>query len=117
MLSLANFDLLCTKNFSQIYTDEAQISTEFKSVKICEKFFVFRVSQIYTDNHTDFHRIKLIGQTLDDACGEAFDKVAKILGLGYPGGPLIEKLAKRGNERKFKFLCSNTKNPLDFRAE
>ena len=36
MLSLANFDLLCTKNFSQIYTDEAQISTEFKSVKICD---------------------------------------------------------------------------------
>ena len=62
----------------------------------------------------DFDKMKLLGSTLDDACGEAFDKVAKILGLGYPGGPLIEKLAKRGNTRKFKFLCSNTKKPLDF---
>ncbi len=46
---------------------------------------------------------KIIGETLDDAAGEAFDKTAKLLNLGYPGGPLIEKLAKRGNEKKFDF--------------
>jgi N6-L-threonylcarbamoyladenine synthase len=51
---------------------------------------------------------------LDDACGEAFDKVAKILGLGYPGGPLIERLAKDSSYRKIKFSCSNTQRPLDF---
>ncbi|MCM8801459.1 MAG: tRNA (adenosine(37)-N6)-threonylcarbamoyltransferase complex transferase subunit TsaD [Candidatus Omnitrophica bacterium] len=62
----------------------------------------------------DFDKIKLLGSTLDDACGEAFDKVAKILGLGYPGGPIIERLAKKGNPHKIKFSCSNTKNPLDF---
>ena len=62
----------------------------------------------------DFKKIETLGQTLDDACGEAFDKVAKILGLGYPGGPLIEKLAKGGDERKIKFRCSGTKRPLDF---
>jgi len=45
---------------------------------------------------------KLIGETLDDAAGEAFDKVARLLGLGYPGGPAIEKTAKNGNEDKFK---------------
>ena len=43
---------------------------------------------------------RLLGQTLDDAAGEAFDKVAKLLGLGYPGGPAIERLAQRGRRRR-----------------
>ena len=42
---------------------------------------------------------ELLGQTLDDAAGEAFDKVARLLGLGYPGGPAIERLARRGRAR------------------
>lgn len=46
---------------------------------------------------------ELLGQTRDDAAGEAFDKVAKLLGLGYPGGPIIDKLAKEGNPTAFKF--------------
>ena len=62
----------------------------------------------------DFDDFSLLGSTLDDACGEAFDKVAKILGLGYPGGPLIEKIARRGNPYKIKFGKIKTKNPLDF---
>jgi len=48
-------------------------------------------------------RYALIGRTRDDAAGEAFDKVAKLLGLGYPGGPIIDKLAKTGNDRAFAF--------------
>ncbi len=47
--------------------------------------------------------MKLLGQTLDDAAGEAFDKVAKIMGLGYPGGPLVDKLAQQGNSEAFEF--------------
>jgi N6-L-threonylcarbamoyladenine synthase len=43
------------------------------------------------------------GQTIDDAAGEAFDKVAKLLGLGYPGGPHIERLAREGRPGRFKF--------------
>jgi N6-L-threonylcarbamoyladenine synthase len=46
---------------------------------------------------------EILGSTLDDAVGEAFDKVAKHLGLGYPGGPAIEKAAKKGNEEAFVF--------------
>ena len=46
---------------------------------------------------------KIIGETLDDAVGEAFDKVAKLLGLGYPGGPMIEKMAKKGDKNKVNF--------------
>jgi N6-L-threonylcarbamoyladenine synthase len=48
-------------------------------------------------------RMQVIGETLDDAAGEAFDKSAKILGLPYPGGPLIDKYATTGNSARFKF--------------
>ena len=48
-------------------------------------------------------RYRLLGQTIDDAAGEAFDKVAKLLGLGYPGGPHVERLAREGRAGKFTF--------------
>jgi len=48
-------------------------------------------------------RYRVVGRTRDDAAGEAFDKVAKLLGLGYPGGPIIEKLAREGNPNAVKF--------------
>ncbi|MCX6210095.1 MAG: tRNA (adenosine(37)-N6)-threonylcarbamoyltransferase complex transferase subunit TsaD [Bacteroidetes bacterium] len=48
-------------------------------------------------------RLEIIGQTIDDAAGEAFDKTAKLLGLPYPGGPLIDKYAQDGNPTAFKF--------------
>lgn len=48
-------------------------------------------------------QLKIIGQTIDDAAGEAFDKTAKMLGLPYPGGPLIDKYASSGNPNRFKF--------------
>jgi N6-L-threonylcarbamoyladenine synthase len=51
----------------------------------------------------DYLDMEIIGQTIDDAAGEAFDKCAKVLGLPYPGGPLIDKLAKDGNPNAFKF--------------
>ena len=52
-----------------------------------------------------------IGHTRDDAAGEAFDKVAKLLGLGYPGGPVIDKLATRGDPRAVKFPPAQIKHP------
>jgi len=48
-------------------------------------------------------KIHILGETVDDAVGEAYDKVAKIMGLSYPGGPILDKLAKRGNPRAFHF--------------
>ena len=45
----------------------------------------------------------ILGQTIDDAVGEAFDKCSKMMGLGYPGGPVIDRLAKEGNPKRFKF--------------
>ncbi|NBC56851.1 MAG: tRNA (adenosine(37)-N6)-threonylcarbamoyltransferase complex transferase subunit TsaD [Bacteroidetes bacterium] len=51
----------------------------------------------------DFFDMQIIGETLDDAVGEAFDKCGKMMGLGYPAGPLIDKLAKQGNPERFTF--------------
>ena len=65
---------------------------------------------IQVDN---FNQLEIIGQTTDDAVGEAFDKSAKILGLPYPGGPLVDKNARLGNPRKFSFTKPKI-NGLDF---
>ena len=67
------------------------------------------VSLIVSGGHTllfdveGYGRYRLLGRTLDDAAGEAFDKVAKILGLGYPGGAEVDRLARKGNPERFHF--------------
>jgi N6-L-threonylcarbamoyladenine synthase len=58
-------------------------------------------------------KMTVIGQTIDDAAGEAFDKTAKIIGLPYPGGPLVDKYAKEGNPKRFQFPEPQIPN-LDF---
>ena len=66
-------------------------------------------------NAKDLGAYDIVGQTIDDAVGEAFDKVSKLLELGYPGGPLIEKLAKSGDSSAFSFPRPMTnKDNLDF---
>ena len=65
----------------------------------------------------DFGNLKytLVGRTRDDAAGEAYDKVAKLLGLGYPGGPIIDRLAKTGNRTAFRFSIPKISDrSLDF---
>jgi N6-L-threonylcarbamoyladenine synthase len=61
----------------------------------------------------DFLDMEIIGQTIDDAAGEAFDKCAKVMGLPYPGGPLIDKLAREGNPKAFEFSKPSVAN-LDY---
>ena len=74
---------------------------------------------VVSGGHTHLYRVeswgnswsyKNIGQTRDDAAGEAFDKVAKLLGLGYPGGPIIDRLASRGNPSAVPFTPSQIKH-------
>lgn len=78
------------------------------------------VALIVSGGHTslymvkDFDSLELLGATQDDACGEAFDKVAKIISLGYPGGPVIEKRAQAGDPKKIIFKCCDTKQIFDF---
>ncbi len=68
-------------------------------------FIVLVVSGGHTNIYyvTSLDQFELMGQTRDDAAGEAFDKVAKLLGLGYPGGPVIEKIAKTNDPNKILF--------------
>ncbi len=61
----------------------------------------------------DYLKMEVIGQTIDDAAGEAFDKTAKLLGLPYPGGPMIDRLASEGNSDRFSFAKTNV-GALDF---
>ncbi len=63
----------------------------------------------------DFGRYRRLGQTRDDAAGEAFDKVAKLMGLGYPGGKIIDELAQSGNRKGVRIPRARIRNaPLDF---
>lgn len=59
---------------------------------------------VRVDNHLDF---EILGHTIDDAVGEAFDKCAKLMGLGYPGGPVVDRLAKEGDAKRFRFAKPN----------
>ncbi len=63
---------------------------------------------------SSYFNFEILGETLDDAVGEAFDKSAKVMGLTYPGGPLIDKYAKDGNPNAYPFPKPKTKNALDF---
>ncbi|HEV2689046.1 MAG TPA: tRNA (adenosine(37)-N6)-threonylcarbamoyltransferase complex transferase subunit TsaD [Bryobacteraceae bacterium] len=64
---------------------------------------------------TEGFAYRLLGKTRDDAAGEAYDKVAKLLGFGYPGGPIVDQLAPHGNPRAVKFTLAHMKgNKLDF---
>jgi N6-L-threonylcarbamoyladenine synthase len=76
------------------------------------------IALIVSGGHTilvlvkNYFEHKVLGMTQDDAAGEAFDKVAKLLGLGYPGGPIIDMLAKEGDEGFHKFPSANVKGSV-----
>ncbi len=60
-----------------------------------------------------YNKLEILGQTIDDAAGEAIDKCSKVMGLGYPGGPIIDKLARQGNPKAYKFSKPNIEG-LDY---
>ncbi|MCH4889248.1 tRNA (adenosine(37)-N6)-threonylcarbamoyltransferase complex transferase subunit TsaD [Acidaminobacter sp. JC074] len=97
---------------------EGHICANFIAHKDLEPPFI---SLVVSGGHThivhvkDYGEYEILGKTRDDAAGEAFDKVARSLGLGYPGGPLIDKLAKIGNEKAIDFpRVYLEKDSLDF---
>jgi N6-L-threonylcarbamoyladenine synthase len=98
---------------------EGHISANFIQYEDLEPPFVCLVVSgghtyiVYMKDYGDF---EIMGQTRDDAAGEAYDKVARAIGLGYPGGPKIDKLSKEGNPDAIKFPRANFHDPvtLDF---
>jgi len=77
------------------------------------------IGLLVSGGHTSltYHRgksVTLLGETVDDAVGEAYDKTAKILGLGYPGGPMMDRLAREGNPDAISFTKPKQNNAYDF---
>ena len=96
---------------------EGHLLAIFLQKKIQFPFVALIVSGGHTDLYraSDFGQYKLLGRTRDDAAGGAFDKVGKMLGLPYPGGPAIERLARKGNGKAHKFPRAYLeKGSLDF---
>ncbi len=83
----------------------AHVCANYLNTDLEPPFVALLVSGGHTQiiHFEDYARGKILGQTLDDAAGEAYDKVARLLGLGYPGGPAIDRLAAHGNPRAFDF--------------
>ena len=97
---------------------EGHISANYVENKELEPPFV---ALVVSGGHThlvkvnDYGEYEIVGRTRDDAAGEAFDKVARAIGLGYPGGPKIDKLAKEGNPDAIEFPRAKIgENPYDF---
>jgi N6-L-threonylcarbamoyladenine synthase len=97
---------------------EGHISANYIENKDLEPPFL---GMVVSGGHThlvlvkDYGKYEIIGQTRDDAAGEAFDKVARAIGLGYPGGPKIDKLAREGNPTAIAFPRARVADaPLDF---
>jgi N6-L-threonylcarbamoyladenine synthase len=80
------------------FIDDGQVKPQFP-------FLALTISGGHTQivKVTDYHKMEVIGSTQDDAVGEAFDKTGKMLGLGYPAGPVLDKLAQQGDLNAFKF--------------
>ena len=96
---------------------KAHISANFINTDLQPPFIALIVSGGHTAivKIEDYVNSTLIGTTTDDAVGEAYDKVAKVLGLGYPGGPKIDKLSKEGNANAIKFPKARVEDgPYDF---
>ncbi|MFH1778242.1 MAG: tRNA (adenosine(37)-N6)-threonylcarbamoyltransferase complex transferase subunit TsaD [Candidatus Omnitrophota bacterium] len=92
----------------------------YAAVMSLEKDWFPCIGLVVSGGHTalclieDVDKFTLLGQTKDDAVGEAFDKVAKILNIGYPGGAVIEKKARRGNHNDIRFSAFSNRQSLDF---
>ncbi len=94
---------------------EAHLAANFIGQEEPERYLGLLVSGGHTS--VSLHekgQMKFLGETMDDACGEAYDKVAKLLGLGYPGGPVLDRLAQEGNPKAFSFTKPKLEKPYDF---
>lgn len=123
-LSFATHKPLVGVNHIQAHLYANFLTYSKKIKKETGSFFILprlpAIGLVVSGGHTslfylkDFRHYRLLGQTRDDAVGEAFDKVARILNLGYPGGPIIDRLAKDGHNKEIFFSCAQIPNSADF---
>ena len=107
-------------NYLVLMPDTRRSSQLPKESRACPQERLPAIGLVVSGGHSslfhvkDFKNFKLLGVTRDDAAGEAFDKVARILGLGYPGGPVIDRLAAGGINKEIKFPQALMKGCYDF---
>lgn len=107
----------CNKPLVGVHHIEGHISANFLQDITLEPPFICLVvsgGHSHIVEVKDYGNFKILGRTRDDAAGEAFDKISRAVGLGYPGGPVIDKIAKTGNPDAIKFPKVHFENSLDF---
>ncbi len=94
----------------------AHIASNYLESNLEPPFICLLISGGHTQilHVANYNQITLLGETLDDAIGEAYDKVARVLGLPYPGGPLLDQLAQSGNANAYTLPHAKTEHPFDF---
>lgn len=108
--------LMTSKPFLGVHHLYAHVASNYLESDLKPPFLCLLVSGGHTQliRVSDYNQMAIIGETLDDAVGEAYDKVARLLKLPYPGGPHLDKLAQTGNGSTYKLPRAQTEKPLDF---
>ena len=108
--------LLTSVPFLGVNHLQAHVASNYLESNLEPPFVCLLVSGGHTQllHVAAYDSVELLGETLDDAVGEAYDKIARLLGLGYPGGPNLDALAQTGNAKAFLFADARCRNALDF---
>ncbi|MDX2085671.1 MAG: tRNA (adenosine(37)-N6)-threonylcarbamoyltransferase complex transferase subunit TsaD [Candidatus Melainabacteria bacterium] len=108
--------LIAEKPFLGVHHLEAHVASNYLESDLAPPFLCLLVSGGHTQliHVQDYGQHQLLGQTLDDAVGEAYDKVARLMGLPYPGGPELDRLAAQGNANRYSLPTARCQNPWDF---
>ena len=108
--------MMTGKPFRGVHHLHAHIASNYIDSTLEPPFLCLLVSGGHTQllHVKTYHHIELLGETLDDAVGEAYDKVARLLSLGYPGGPVVDGLAKAGNPKAYDLPVGRTQHAWDF---
>lgn len=108
--------LIAQKPFLGVNHLHAHVASNYLESDLEPPFVCLLISGGHTQilHIAQYSDIRLMGETLDDAVGEAYDKVARVLGLPYPGGPVLDKLAQTGDPGVIDLPQPKTANPLDF---
>lgn len=108
--------LVTGKPFLGVHHLHGHIASNYLDSDLSPPYLCLLVSGGHTQliHVESYTQLTLLGQTLDDAAGEAYDKIARLLGLGYPGGPLLDQLAQSGDPSRFSLPTGKTQRPYDF---
>lgn len=108
--------LITGKPFLGVHHLYAHVASNYLESDLAPPFLCLLVSGGHTQLIVveDWQVMRVVGETLDDAVGEAYDKIARVMGLPYPGGPVLDRLAAEGDSRAFRLPIARTDRPYDF---